>query len=324
MQKYIIHAIALLLFGYGHAQVSTSPSGQVSNITTDFSFSVNDGNYNRPMLRSGWLSGIGDYFYIKHGGANTESYTYGLRISDGNGFDFGKDDFTTTFLKIKTDGNIGIGTTDPASKLEVQSEVLINNPSARGSSILKLDRGSEGKDMAIISFGQANQYLWNAGLLYNGGSNSPDFYISQNNTITDGSGTIQHIPELTIRTTGEVGIGTKSPDSKLTVKGNIHAEEVKVDLLVPGPDYVFKEGYNLKSLEEVQNYIKVHGHLPNIPSAKEMETDGIQLGEMDMKLLEKIEELTLYLLKHQIKLDQLQEQNAKLQNELTELKTKLK
>ncbi|KAB5482608.1 hypothetical protein FOT42_017915, partial [Flagellimonas hadalis] len=245
MQKYIIHAIALLLFGYGHAQVSTSPSGQVSNITTDFSFSVNDGNYNRPMLRSGWLSGIGDYFYIKHGGANTESYTYGLRISDGIGFDFGKDDFTTTFLKIKTDGNIGIGTTDPASKLEVQSEVLINNPSARGSSILKLDRGSEGKDMAIISFGQANQYLWNAGLLYNGGSNSPDFYISQNNTITDGSGAIQHIPELTIRTTGEVGIGTKSPDSKLTVKGNIHAEEVKVDLSVPGPDYVFKEGYNL-------------------------------------------------------------------------------
>nr|WP_298927849.1 tail fiber protein [uncultured Allomuricauda sp.] len=96
--------------------------------------------------------------------------------------------------------------------------------------------------------------------------------------------------------TGNVGIGTAIPDSKLTVKGNIHAEEVKVDISVPGPDYVFKEGYDLKSLEEVQNYIQEHGHLPNIPSAKEMEINGIQLGRMNMKLLEKIEELTLYLI----------------------------
>ncbi|KAB5483116.1 hypothetical protein FOT42_017830, partial [Flagellimonas hadalis] len=66
---------------------------------------------------------------------------------------------------------------------------------------------------------------------------------------------------------GKVGIGTLNPDEELTVKGNIHAEEVKVDLLVPGPDYVFKDGYDLKSLEEVQKYIQEHGHLPNIPSA---------------------------------------------------------
>ncbi len=102
---------------------------------------------------------------------------------------------------------------------------------------------------------------------------------------------------LLVNHIGNVGIGTTIPDAKLTVKGNIHAEEVKVDLSVPGPDYVFKEGYDLKSLEEVQNYIKENGHLPNIPSAKEMEVSGIQLGEMDMKLLEKIEELTLYIIK---------------------------
>ena len=115
---------------------------------------------------------------------------------------------------------------------------------------------------------------------------------------------------------GKVGIGTLNPDEELTVKGNIHAEEVKVDLSVPGPDYVFKDGYDLKSLEEVQNYIKEHGHLPNIPSAKEMETDGIQLGEMNMKLLEKIEELTLYLIEKEetekFMLIQLQGQNEKI------------
>ncbi|MFS4454732.1 hypothetical protein [Maribacter sp. 2304DJ31-5] len=105
----------------------------------------------------------------------------------------------------------------------------------------------------------------------------------------------------------KVGIGTTSPDAKLAVKGNIHAEEVKVDLSVPGPDYVFKEGYDLKSLGEVQNYIKENGHLPNIPSAKEMEKNGVQLGVMNMKLLEKIEELILYTIQQERRL-KIQEQ----------------
>ena len=114
-----------------------------------------------------------------------------------------------------------------------------------------------------------------------------------------------------------LGIGTASPDAKLTVKGNIHAEEVKVDLSVPGPDYVFKEGYDLKSLEEVQNHINEHGHLPNIPSAKEMELNGVQLGEMNMKLLEKIEELTLYTLEQERRIEQLEKEvkTSKVQEE---------
>ena len=119
-----------------------------------------------------------------------------------------------------------------------------------------------------------------------------------------------------------LGVGTASPDAKLTVKGDIHAEEVKVDLSVPGPDYVFKEGYDLKSLEEVQNYINEHGHLPNVPSAKEMEANGIQLGEMNMKLLEKIEELTLYML--EIKQEQrlLKQENKELKLQLQKLSKK--
>ncbi len=122
---------------------------------------------------------------------------------------------------------------------------------------------------------------------------------------------------LRVMNTGDVGIGTAEPDSKLTVKGDIHAEEVKVDLSVPGPDYVFKEGYELKSLEEVQNYIKEHGHLPNIPSATEMEENGIELGEMNMKLLEKIEELMLYTLNQErkIKDQDIQIQLLKKQNQ---------
>lgn len=111
---------------------------------------------------------------------------------------------------------------------------------------------------------------------------------------------------------GNVGVGTSTPDAPLTIKGRIHAEEVKVDLSVPAPDYVFQKEYELNTLQEVQNYIRENGHLPNIPSAEHMERHGVELGNMEMKLLEKIEELTLYL----IELNQTLELQGKTNREL--------
>lgn len=95
---------------------------------------------------------------------------------------------------------------------------------------------------------------------------------------------------------GNVGIGINNPDAKLSVNGNIHAKEVKVDLSFPAPDYVFKEDYKLTPLSDIQSYIKINKHLPEIPSAKEMEKNGINLSEMNMLLLKKVEELTLHLI----------------------------
>ena len=110
---------------------------------------------------------------------------------------------------------------------------------------------------------------------------------------------------------GNVGIGTTSPDAELTVKGEIHAEMVNVDLNVPGPDYVFEEDYPLRSLEDTEAYIKAHKHLPEIPSAKEMEAQGIDLAQMNMLLLKKIEELTL----HQIDLlKKIEDQHKRIQS----------
>ncbi|GEM_PF-586913 len=94
---------------------------------------------------------------------------------------------------------------------------------------------------------------------------------------------------------GNLGIGTKNPQDKLSVNGKIRAHEIRVTTSTADwPDYVFKGDYNLKSLAEVEQYINANGHLPEVPNALEAENNGIALGEFNKILLKKIEELTLH------------------------------
>ncbi|MBC31450.1 MAG: hypothetical protein CMH48_11465 [Muricauda sp.] len=105
---------------------------------------------------------------------------------------------------------------------------------------------------------------------------------------------------------GNVGIGTNAnPNFMLAVDGKIIAEEVRVELSGNWPDYVFEKGYDLPTLDEIKKHIEEKGHLPNIPSTKEVKANGIELGEMNRLLLEKIEELTLYILSQERKLEKL-------------------
>ena len=121
---------------------------------------------------------------------------------------------------------------------------------------------------------------------------------------------------------GNVGIGTENPDAKLAVNGTIHSKEVKVDLNVPAPDYVFDNDYKLRSLQEVENYVNQNSHLPEIPSAKEFEKNGIQLAEMNMALLKKVEELTLYAIEQNKRLDVIEKENKDLKKEIISIKNK--
>ncbi len=99
-----------------------------------------------------------------------------------------------------------------------------------------------------------------------------------------------------IQYTGNVGIGTAAQAGyRLAVDGTIHTREVRVDN-DNWADYVFQDEYELPTLEQVQQHIAEHGHLINVPSAEEVAAHGVELGEMNKVLLEKIEELTLYLL----------------------------
>jgi len=101
--------------------------------------------------------------------------------------------------------------------------------------------------------------------------------------------------DIVIDGVGIVGIVTLTAAEKLSVKGKIRAQEVKVEM-ANWSDFVFAKDYKLPTLEETEKHIKEKGHLPGIPSAAEVEKNGIELGDMNKKLLQKIEELTLYLI----------------------------
>jgi hypothetical protein len=119
---------------------------------------------------------------------------------------------------------------------------------------------------------------------------------------------------------GSVGIGTTDPGSfKLAVNGKIWATEIQVALTNPGPDYVFEKSYNLPNLEDVKFYIDQNKHLPEVPSAKEMEADGVNVGEMNMLLLKKIEELTLYVIQMNNKMNEMKEENNKLKDRIQKI-----
>lgn len=124
--------------------------------------------------------------------------------------------------------------------------------------------------------------------------------------------------------TGNVGIGTTHPDQKLTVSGIIHSSEVIVDTNMPPPDYVFDKTYDLPTLTSVKTYIDKNHHLPQIPSAAEIVKNGQSVGEMNMLLLKKVEELTLYLIEKDKQLQQQQEINKAFKQQLEYLTEKLK
>jgi hypothetical protein len=112
------------------------------------------------------------------------------------------------------------------------------------------------------------------------------------NTIRDNAHT--YVGNLNVMD-GNVGIGTDLPSEKLTVNGKIRARAIRVDVDAM-PDYVFSPKYELLPLPELEKFIQVYKHLPEVPSASDAEKNGIELGEMNKILLKKIEELTLHLI----------------------------
>jgi len=132
-----------------------------------------------------------------------------------------------------------------------------------------------------------------------------------------------------LKVTSQIFIGTNSTQEdaangyELVVDGQALVEEVKVELSGSWPDYVFEKEYDLMPLEAVENYINENGHLPNIPSAKQIETDGgHNLGDTQRRMLEKVEELTLYMIDLKKENEELKKENKEIKALIQELQNK--
>ena len=121
-----------------------------------------------------------------------------------------------------------------------------------------------------------------------------------------------------VRVDGAVGIGVAEPEEKLAVDGRVKAKEVVVTL-EGWADHVFEAGYALRPLAEVGAYVRQHGHLPGVPSEAEVLEEGVAVGAMQAVLLEKVEELTLYLLEQAARAEHLERAAAAAQEANAEL-----
>jgi len=121
---------------------------------------------------------------------------------------------------------------------------------------------------------------------------------------------------------GKVGIGTDNPQSRLAVNGTITAEEIEVQVNVL-PDFVFEDNYKLMPLNKLEKHIKKEKSLPGIPTSKEAVEEGLKLGEMQAKLLEKVEELTLYVINQNKELTELKKEVGNLREENKELRQEI-
>lgn len=143
--------------------------------------------------------------------------------------------------------------------------------------------------------------------------------------VTNDNGTASGDTLLFVRDDGAVAINSQTPSSScgsafctLTVNGSIATSEVIVTSGISA-DYVFKPGYQLAPLEDVASYIQKEHHLPGIPSEADVKAKGVNLGEMQAKLLAKIEELTLHLIKEEEKNHQLEERNREIEERVAHL-----
>lgn len=225
-----------------------------------------------------------------------------LNSKEGGNIHFNRDVEGDTYIQSKLDGTpfsiasflrsgrVGIGTENPATKLHVTSLT-------EGDAVLRLEADTDNNNetdnprIELLQDGNAHGAFIGFNFDWSGAATQSG---NRFRIVTRSQGVNDYDNFVIVPGSGFIGIGTETPKAPLSVNGQIRATEVKVQANIDVPDYVFDPSYELRTLKETKAYITENKHLPGIPSAAEIGLEGINLGDMDMRLLKKIEELTLY------------------------------
>jgi hypothetical protein len=201
---------------------------------------------------------------------------------------------------MKNNGYLGIGTSAPKTKFQIGNIWTFHD--GVNDKIIGRNCYYNGENNVRIQSGVASRIFFSS----NGDIVFQTAAQKGANTMIDGDW-----KSIYIKNNGSLGINTDDvPASyKLAINGKMICEEVTVILRANWPDYVFDNNYNLKPLEEVAEFIQEHKHLPEIPSAAQVEENGVGLAEMNALLLKKVEELTLYIIEQN---KQISEQNQRI------------
>jgi len=229
---------------------------------------------------------------------NTNTFAIGQGTTSDAGF-------TAPIFNITPSGNVGIGTTTPITnaKLDIRGNLYINS----GIDDNHIYWGNHNMTMGT----PPDDYAHNVFSLKPGGSTQGDLLtrFCMYHAYKKDS-TVEKVrlasAESSFLMGGNVGIGIKTPQYLLDVNGTIRATEIKIVSPDSFPDYVFDKAHYLPKLNEVRQYIAQNGHLPGIQSASDAKMNGIDLVDMQMKLLKKMEEMTLYILEQQDTIEQLE------------------
>ncbi len=294
--KWTVSGSNIINNNTGHVQLGTASKlgiGRAPNSKLEI-YAVNPG--------SSWTTGL-QLTASGTGDTPSEKSTYLVQHNDGfyiksdGGYNFMNSLGTVNFMHISNDGKVGISTTSPTTKVEVNGGVFINAGSA-SIDLFKLATTST-ENLPVLKMGVDNNKRSNLSMGYwtLPQAENPMGYVEQAISFTAGS----HSYILGSLSLGKTTIGSSY---LFDVNGKIRANEIVVN--TTGADFVFENDYKLQSLEELEIFIKENKHLPDIPTAKEVEENGVSLGEMQTKLLQKIEELTLYIIEQEKRIRELE------------------
>ena len=267
-------------------------------------------------------------------------YSFGIGTGSSTS---GDQNFTTNVVAVTMGGNVGIGTNTPQYKIDVNGDSRISGSlileREGDNAVLRIKPLSGNGVSRVVDFLESPD-IWNTAYGLVGIANTtwgaPIPSVCLISSRVGSGGPTKDIMmwahdapnasnvAMTIKAnSGNILIGKTSQTNtsyKLDINGNARANKIVVN--TTGADFVFEEDYRLRNLEELQQYIRQNKHLPEIPAAKEMEKEGVDVGALNIKLLQKIEELTLYMIDQHKKLEQQNQEINILKSKMEKMESK--